>query len=152
MPIWPWNAAIRPKLCGCSAPASSSSIRANAIACRAVKGSGRRAQRFGQHHRARTRPAAAVRRGEGLVQVDVHGIDAKVAGTHLADDGVEIGAVAIDIAARRMDRVGDRLHVALEQAAGVGIGDHHPRDIRPEPRLSARPDRRALGVAGMFST
>jgi hypothetical protein len=43
-----------------------------------------------------------MRRREGLVEVDVHGVDAKVAGAHLADDGVEIGAVAIDEAARRM--------------------------------------------------
>ena len=32
-----------------------------------------------------------------------------------------------------MDRVGNRLHVALEQSAGVGIGDHHPGHIGPEP-------------------
>src|SRR3546814_3792467 len=57
-----------------------------------------------QHHRPRSRPAAAMRGREGLVQVDVHRIDAQVAGTHTPDDRVEIGAVAIDIAARGVNR------------------------------------------------
>ena len=34
-----------------------------------------------------------------------------------------------------MDRVADRLHLGLEQAAGVGVGDHHRRDVGAEPRL-----------------
>src|SRR3546814_8346264 len=72
-----------------------------------------------QHHRPRSRPAAAMRGREGLVQDDVHRIDAQVAGTHTPDDRVEICAVAIDIAARGVNRVRDCLHVALEQAAGV---------------------------------
>jgi hypothetical protein len=86
-------------------------------------------QRLGQHHRARSRPAAAVRGREGLVQVDVHRVDAEVAGADLADDGVEIGAVAIDEGAGGMDRVADRLHLGLEQPAGVGVGDHHRGDV-----------------------
>ena len=80
-----------------------------------------------------TGPSPARRRHAGwrsFVQVDVHRIDAEVARTHLAHDGVEIGAVAIDIAADRMHRVGYRLHVALEQPAGIGIGDHHRRRRR----------------------
>ncbi len=39
---------------------------------------------------------------EGLVQVDVHRVDAQVTWADLADDGVEVGAVAIGKAARRM--------------------------------------------------
>jgi hypothetical protein len=35
-----------------------------------------------------------MRRRERLVQVDVHRIDAEVARPHLADDGVEVRAVA----------------------------------------------------------
>ena len=56
-------------------------------------------------------------------------------GTHLADDRVEVGAVAIDESAGSMDGVADRLHVGLEQAAGVGIGDHHRRDVGAEAGL-----------------
>ena len=65
----------------------------------------------------------------------MHRIDPEVAGADLADDRVEIGAIAIDEGASAMDRVADRLHVGLEQAAGVRVGDHHRRDIRPKPRL-----------------
>src|SRR3546814_20951716 len=65
----------------------------------------------------------------------VHRIDAEVAGAHAADDRVEVRAVAIDIAARGMDRVRNRLHLALEQPAGVRVGDHHPRDVGAEARF-----------------
>ena len=58
-------------------------------------------ERFRQHDRARTRAAAAVRGREGLVEVDVHRVDAEVARANLADDRVEIGAVAIDEGARQ---------------------------------------------------
>src|SRR3546814_12630688 len=61
-----------------------------------------------------------------------------VAGAHAANDRVEVRAVAIDIAAHGMDRVRDRLHVALEQAAGVGVGDHHPRGVGTKARLQRR--------------
>ena len=40
--------------------------------------------------------AAAMGRGKGLVQIDVHGVDAQIGDPHPADDGVVIGAVAID--------------------------------------------------------
>src|SRR3712207_8870547 len=48
-----------------------------------------------EHHRAGARAATAMRRRESLVQVDVHGIDAEIARLRLADDGVEVRAVAI---------------------------------------------------------
>ena len=35
---------------------------------------------FRQNDRPRARPAAAMRRRKGLVQVDVHGVDAEIAG------------------------------------------------------------------------
>jgi hypothetical protein len=63
------------------------------------------------------------------------GIDAEVAGANAADDRVEIGAVAINEATGGMNGFGDRRHVRLEQAAGVGVGDHHRRHVRPKPRL-----------------
>ena len=92
------------------------------------------AERLREHHWPRTRPAAAMRSREGLVQVDVHRIDAEIARTHAPDDRVEIGAVAIDEPARRMHRVRDHAHVALEQAASVGVGDHHARHVGAESR------------------
>ena len=101
-----------------------------------------RRQRRRQRHRTRTRPAAAMRRRERLVQIDVHGIDAEIARPHLADDGVEVGAVRIEEGARRMHRVGNRHHVALEQPAGVGVGQHDRRHVRRQPLRSPPPDRR----------
>src|SRR3546814_3321486 len=38
-------------------------------------------------------------------------------------------------AARGMDRVRNRLHLTLEQPAGVRVGDHHPRDVGAEARF-----------------
>src|SRR3712207_7949682 len=64
---------------------------------------------LGQDHRPRTGAAAAMRRREGLVQVDVHGVDAEIARPHLADDGVEVRAVAIEIGAD-LDRKSTRLN------------------------------------------
>jgi hypothetical protein len=55
-----------------------------------------------------------MRRGESLVQVDMHGVDAEVARPHLADDGVEVGAVGVKVGARRVHGIGDGHDVALE--------------------------------------
>ena len=48
-------------------------------------------------HPDRSRPgaAAAVRSGEGLVQVDVHDVDAKVARADDPQQGVQVGPVHI---------------------------------------------------------
>ena len=48
-----------------------------------------------------------MRRREGLVQVDVHAVDAEIARPHAADDGVEVGAVAVEEGARLVHRRGD---------------------------------------------
>lgn len=97
-----------------------------------------RRQRRREHHRPRARSAAAMRRREGLVEVDVHRIDAKVSGADAADDGVEVGTVAIDVGTRRMRGFGNGDHVRLEQAARIGVGDHHRRHVRAQPRLQRR--------------
>src|SRR3546814_4825536 len=59
-------------------------------------------QCFGEDDGTRTGPASAVRRGEGLVQVDVHRVNAEVARTDAADDRIKVRAVAIDESARVM--------------------------------------------------
>ena len=66
-------------------------------------------ERRGEHHRAGAGTAAAVRGGEGLVQVDVHGVDAEVAGADPADDGVEVGPVAVED--RRRPRAGPAISI-----------------------------------------
>ena len=61
------------------------------------RGRGQEGHQVSAHaHRAGARAAAAVGRGEGLVQVEVHHVDARVAGAELAHHGVEVGAVHVD--------------------------------------------------------
>ena len=57
--------------------------------------------RHADRPRARTSPT--VRRAEGLVQVDVQGVETHVAGSSLAEDRVQIGTVAVRVRADRMD-------------------------------------------------
>ena len=66
------------------------------------------------------------------MQVDVHRVDAEVGRPDPADDGVEVGAVAVEEGAGRMDGLGDLDDVALEQAAGVRVGQHDRGDIVAE--------------------
>jgi hypothetical protein len=70
-----------------------------------------------------------MRSREGLVQVDVHRVDAEIARARLAYHCVEIRAVAVEIRARLMNRVGDADDLALEQPAGIGIGQHDRRNV-----------------------
>ena len=150
MPIWPWKANIRPKACRRHPPRAR---RAARLRFATTYGSGANGASAAESATGPAPgPAAAVRRREGLVQVDVHRVDAEIAGTHLADDGVEVGAVAIEERAGRVDRVGDRDHVGLEQAAGVGVGDHDRGDVGREMLLDRLEIDRPSARAGMFST
>ncbi len=66
------------------------------------------------------------------MQIDVHGVDAEIARTHHAHDGVEIGAVAVEVGARLVHGCGDVDDLGLEQAAGVGVGQHDGGNIGTE--------------------
>ncbi len=88
--------------------------------------------------RAGARTAAAVRRREGLVQVEVHDVDAEVAGAGDAEDGVEVGAVVVDQAASLVDDLHDLLDVLVPQAERVRVGDHQSR------RCPGRPARASV--------
>ena len=68
----------------------------------------------------------------------MHRIDAQIAGTNLADNRIEIRAVAIDEAACFMHRVRDFLHVTFEQSASIRIGDHDSCDVRSKTLLQSR--------------
>ena len=84
------------------------------------------------------------------MQIDMHGVDAQIARPHPAGDGVEIGAVAIEIGAGRMHRVGDLDDLAFEQAAGVGIGQHDRRHVGTELGLQRFGIDMAIGLGGHF--
>ena len=73
-----------------------------------------------------------MRRRKCFVQINVHGINSQIAGTHAPDNGVEIGAIAIKIAAHLMHRIGNGNNVALKKPARVRIGQHNGSDIITE--------------------
>ena len=81
-------------------------------------------QSLAHHDGARAGTSAAVRRGEGLVDVEVHHVDPHLGDVHVAHQGVHVGAVTVDQSALLVDDLGDLGHVALEDAQGVGIGQH----------------------------
>jgi hypothetical protein len=94
-----------------------------------------RGQFGSQNDRAAARTATAMRRREGLVQVQVQRIDAEFGRPYPADNRVEIGSVAIEESPGGVHRFGDVEDFVLEQAAGVRIGQHQRRDIGTERRL-----------------
>ena len=79
----------------------------------------KRRQCSAQHGGAGARAAASVRGGERLVQVDVHGVDAEVARFRLAHDGVQVGSVAVEEAARRMHVHYNTLKNRLERVEAI---------------------------------
>jgi hypothetical protein len=101
-----------------------------------------------QDNRPAARAAAAMRRRERLVEIDVHGVDAEIGRTDAADDRVEIGAVAIEIGADRVHRFGDRDDVVFEKTAGVRIGQHEGGDVGVECRLQRIEINAAASIGG----
>ena len=73
--------------------------------------------------------STAVRRGEGLVQVDVHHIEAHVARACSAEHGVEVGAIVIHQTSAIVDQFCNLRNTRLEEAEGIGIGHHHGSDL-----------------------
>ena len=82
--------------------------------------------------RAAAGTAAAVGRGEGLVQIEVHDVEAHVARTHGAQERVHVGSVIIEQASATVHQRRDLLDVFLEETQGVGIGHHDAGNIRSE--------------------
>src|SRR5581483_2036804 len=69
--------------------------------------------------RAGARPSPAVRRGERLVRVDVHDVEAHVARTAAAKDRVQVRPVVVDETADAVDGGRDLLDLLLEQPERV---------------------------------
>ena len=79
---------------------------------------------LGHGDRAGPGPAAAVRLREGLVQVEVHDVEAHVARPRDAHHRVEVGAVVIQRRAHPVHDRRDLLDVLIEQPERVGVGEH----------------------------
>ena len=67
---------------------------------------------------AATGAATAMRRAKRLVQVQVHAVEAMIAGPGSADHRVHVCAVAENLSARIVKHLTDLLDVRLEQAEG----------------------------------
>ena len=78
------------------------------------------------HHADGTRagPSPAVRRRERLVRVDVHDVEAHVAGAASAEDRVEVRAVVVHEPADAVDDPRDLLDLLFEQTERVRVGQH----------------------------
>ena len=77
----------------------------------------------------RPRPAASVRLGERLVEVDVDDVEPHVAGPGVTHDRVQVGAVVVQGAAGVADHPGDLGDVLVEQAERVRVGEHQAGDL-----------------------
>ena len=71
-------------------------------------------------------------RGERLVDVDVHHVEAGLAGLEAAHDGVEVRPVHVGQGASLVDGLEQLAQARLEEAQRGRVGDHHGRRPRPE--------------------
>ena len=110
-----------------------------------------------ERHRARAGAAAAVRRGERLVQVELHHVDAHVARARAAQDGVHVRAVAVHQAAPLVDQLARAAACALSyspsvfglviiSAGDVAAGCIDAREQRLGLDDAARPGRERHGL------
>ena len=93
-----------------------------------------RDERLPHPDRTGARAAAAVRRRERLVDVEMHDVEAGLARLEPAEDRVQVGAVHVGQGARLVDRVEQLADARLEQPEGRRVGDHHRGGPRPERR------------------
>ena len=92
--------------------------------------------------------AAAVGGGEGLVEVQVDHVKAHVAGTDHAHDRVEVGAVVVALTAGLVDDPGDLQNVLVEDAQGVGVGEHQTRRVAARRSPQGFHVHAAVGAGG----
>ena len=76
------------------------------------------------------------------MQVEVHDVEAHVAGPADAEHGVEVGAVVVEQPAGLVHEPGDLGDVLVEEAEGVGVGEHEAGDVVVEQRLRGPRGRR----------
>src|SRR6476659_11505659 len=74
--------------------------------------------------RAHTRPTAAMRDAERLVQIKMRDVGAVIAGPREPDLRIHVGAVEIDLSAMAVNDVADIADMFLEHAMRRGVGDH----------------------------
>ena len=83
-------------------------------------------------YRAASRAASAVRSGEGLVEIEVHYVEAHIARTHGAQQRVHIGSVIVEEASAAVYKFCNLRYFALEESERVRIGHHNAGYFRSE--------------------
>ena len=76
-----------------------------------------------------------MRRGEGLVQVQVHNVKAHIPGTDHAHERIHVGAVIVKQAAGSVNQRCDGPYFRLKQTQRVGVGHHDAGYLVREQRL-----------------
>ena len=86
------------------------------------------------------------------MQIDVHGVDAEIARTHAAGNGVEVRAVAIEIGARLVHRVGDLAMSRSNRPQVLGLVSMIAATSGPSLASSASASTWPSAFAGTSST
>jgi hypothetical protein len=86
------------------------------------------------------------------VQIDVHRVDAEIAGPHAPDDRVEIGTIAIDQAAAAWTASEMAIMSGSNSPQVFGFVIITPATSGPSRAFSASRSTRPRSFAGMFST
>ena len=97
-------------------------------------------------HRTAARSAAAVRRGERLVQVQVHDVHAEIARPRDAHQRVHVGAVHVEQRALAMQDFGGLDDARFEDAQRVGVGDHQAGHVLGDGLFERREIEQAVLV------
>jgi hypothetical protein len=90
----------------------------------------KRGEMFCHSDRADSRTASAMRDAEGFMKIKVAGIDSEFARATDTDQGVQVGSVHIDLAARLVDFFADIPDGGLVDTMSRGICNHGGSDSR----------------------
>ena len=66
-------------------------------------------------------------RGKSLVQIQVHDVDAEIAGASFADQRIHVGAIHVEQRAFGMQDVGDLVNLTFKHADRGRVGQHERR-------------------------
>ncbi len=93
-----------------------------------------------------SRATAAVGCGECFVQVDMDDIKPEITGTGLPQKSVGIGAITVKQPSPAVNNGGDPFDVPFKEPQGVGIGQHHSRDLLRHQFLKMVDIHAAFGI------
>ena len=92
-----------------------------------------------------------MRRREGLVQVDMHNIEAHVSRTDHTEHRVHVGAVVVEQAAACMDELRDLADLSFEETESIRVRHHDSGDIVSKQRFQILHVDETVGVRLHFN-